>query len=112
MPRVFVAAIVVAALLPAGPVLADGDAAAGKVKAYTCAGCHGIPGYKNTYPTYHVPKLGGQHADYLEAALKAYRSGERRHATMEAQAQSLSDQDIADIAAWLSQQDGTEGDAP
>ena len=80
---------------------AEGDAAAGKVKAYTCYGCHGIVNYTNVYPSYHVPKLGGQHPEYIVAALKAYKSGERPHATMHAQAASLSDQDMADIAAYL-----------
>ncbi len=80
---------------------AEGDAAAGKVKAYTCYGCHGIVNYTNVYPSYHVPKLGGQYPEYIVAALKAYKSGERPHATMHAQAASLSDQDMADIAAYL-----------
>lgn len=75
---------------------------AGMEKANTCMGCHGIPGYSNAYPTYKVPKVGGQSPKYLEAALKAYRSGERPHGTMHAQAASMSDQDIADIAAYLS----------
>ena len=78
-----------------------GDAAAGKVKAYTCTGCHGIPGYNNVYPTYKVPKIGGQNYEYLAAALRAYRDGERHHSTMELQAASLSDQDIDDIAAYF-----------
>ena len=82
---------------------ASGDPAAGKDRFYTCVGCHGIPGYSNAYPTYHVPKVAGQHAAYIEAALKAYRSGAREHSTMHAQASSLSDQDIKDIAAYLSQ---------
>ena len=80
---------------------ADGDPAQGKIKAYNCLGCHGIPGYHNVYPTYKVPRLGGQHAAYLEASLKAYRDGNRSHPTMQAQGGSLSDQDIADIAAWF-----------
>ena len=83
---------------------APGDAAAGKERFYTCVGCHGIPEYSNAYPTYHVPKLAGQHATYIVSALKAYRSGARKHSTMHAQASSLSDQDIKDIAASLSQQ--------
>ena len=83
---------------------AQGDAAAGKDRFYTCLGCHGIPDYANAYPTYHVPKIAGQHATYIESALKAYRSGARKHSTMRAQASSLSDQDIKDIAAYLSQQ--------
>ncbi|HEX4376562.1 MAG TPA: cytochrome c [Steroidobacteraceae bacterium] len=84
---------------------AAGDAGRGKELAYTCLGCHGIENYKNVYPTYSVPELGGQHASYIVAALKEYRSGERSHATMHEQAQSLSDQDIEDIAAYFA---GTE----
>ena len=80
---------------------AAGDPVAGRDKAATCMGCHGVPSYMNAYPTYHVPKLGGQHAEYLEAALQAYRDGARGHSTMRAQAASLSDQDIADIAAYF-----------
>jgi len=79
-----------------------GDAAAGKTKAYTCHGCHGITGWKNPYPNYHVPKIGGQHYEYLVAALTEYRNGERAHPTMQAQGESLSDADIRDIAAYLS----------
>lgn len=85
-----------------GPALAGGSPEAGREKANTCMGCHGIPGYANAYPTYKVPKLGGQPAEYLAIALKAYREGERPHSTMHAQAVSLSDQDIDDIAAYLS----------
>jgi cytochrome c553 len=81
---------------------ADGDARRGKVLGYTCLGCHGIEDYKSVYPTYSVPKLVGQHPEYLVAALKAYRSKERSHGTMYAQAASLSDQDMEDIAAYLS----------
>jgi cytochrome c553 len=80
--------------------LAAGDAAAGRTKSESCLGCHGIPTYMNTYPTYHVPKLSGQHADYIVAALKAYRDGQRTHATMNAQAMSMSEQDMADIGAF------------
>ncbi|MEM9302070.1 MAG: cytochrome c [Pseudomonadota bacterium] len=89
-------------LLALAPAQAqDGDVEAGQIKAYTCTGCHGIPGYNNVYPTYHVPKLGGQNYDYLVAALKAYRDGSRNHATMQAQAGSMSDEDIADVAAYF-----------
>lgn len=80
---------------------ADGDAQAGRVKAETCIGCHGIEGYKNTYPTYRVPKLQGQNGAYISLALKAYRAGERKHPTMRSQAGVLTDQDIADIAAYI-----------
>src|SRR3954468_9936615 len=78
-----------------------GDAASGQKIAYTCNGCHAIPNYKNVYPTYSVPKLHGQRPQYIIAALKAYKSGERSHGTMHSQASSLSDQDMADVAAYL-----------
>ena len=80
---------------------AAGDVDAGREKANTCMGCHGIKGYANAYPTFRVPRLGGQSPEYLAAALKAYRNGERPHPTMSAQASSLSDEDIADLAAYL-----------
>ena len=88
-------------LLAAAGVQAAGDAEAGRLKANTCMGCHGIPAYNNVYPTYRVPKLGGQSAVYIASALHAYKSGERPHKTMQGQAASLSDQDIDDIAAYL-----------
>ena len=89
------------ALLAATGAQAAGDAEAGRVKANTCMGCHGIPGYNNVYPTYRVPRIGGQSVDYLAAALRAYKSGECPHKTMQGQASSLSDQDIDDIAAYI-----------
>jgi cytochrome c553 len=79
----------------------QGDARRGKAISYTCLGCHGIDGYKNAYPMYSVPKLEGQNPQYLEAALHGYRDGDRAHLTMHAQASTLSDQDIADIAAYF-----------
>ena len=85
----------------ASPVFAEGNAAEGRDKAETCLGCHGVKGYFNVYPTYHVPKLGGQGAKYIESALKAYKQGTRQHATMHANAENLSEQDIADIATFL-----------
>ncbi|MFN3701968.1 c-type cytochrome [Thermomonas sp.] len=81
---------------------AAGDAARGKGLAYTCRGCHGLTGYKNAYPSYHVPKIVGQSETYLRNALTEYRTGKRKHPTMQAQAQSFSEQDIADLAAYLS----------
>jgi len=81
---------------------AAGDAVAGKKKFYTCTGCHGIAGYRNAYPDYPVPKLAGQNEGYILNAMNAYRAGERKHPTMRAQAESLSEQDVADIAAFLS----------
>ena len=77
------------------------DGGRGAAISYTCLGCHGIPNYKNAYPNYSVPKLTGQHADYLVLALQAYRSGERAHVTMHAQASELSDQDMKDIATFF-----------
>lgn len=68
----------------------------------TCLGCHGVVSYNNIYPTYKVPKLGNQHKDYIISALKAYRSGERSHATMKAHAANLSDSDINKIAEYFS----------
>lgn len=79
-----------------------GDPVAGKQAFDACVGCHGIPGYSNVYPSFRVPKLGGQHAQYLINALNAYKNGDRPHETMRSQGASLSDQAIADIAAYLS----------
>ena len=83
------------------PPAFNGDAKRGHALSYTCLGCHGVTNYKNVYPTYSVPKLRGQRPEYLVAALKAYKSGERSHGTMHAQASSMSEQDMADIAAYL-----------
>lgn len=80
---------------------AKGDAVKGAKVAYTCLGCHGIAEYRNSYPNYHVPKVGGQNADYIVTALGEYRSGARKHPTMHAQASSMSDQDMQNIAAYL-----------
>ena len=93
---------VVALLVAANGAQAAGDPGRGKTLAYTCLGCHGIENYKNVYPTYSVPRLVGQHPEYLVAALKGYKNKERSHATMYVQAASLSDQDMQDIAAYLS----------
>ena len=79
-----------------------GNADTGRQLTYTCQGCHGVTGYKNAYPNYHVPKIVGQSPEYLSSALIEYKKGTRKHPTMQAQAQSFSDQDIADIAAFLS----------
>jgi len=89
-------------LMTATAAEAAGDAEKGKIKAFTCTGCHGIPGYNNVNPIYHVPRVGGQNAEYIENALKGYRSGERQHPTMSVQAKSLSDEDIQNIAAYFS----------
>ena len=84
-------------------VLAAGDAAAGEHKTAMCQGCHGIPDYKTAFPSvYRVPKLGGQHGGYIVKALQEYKAGERSHPTMRAIAAGLSDQDMADLAAYYS----------
>lgn len=92
----------VSAPAPAAPAAPVGNAETGRQLAYTCQGCHGITGYKNAYPSFKVPLIGGQSAEYLAQALHEYQQGKRKHPTMQAQAQSFSDQDIADIAAFLS----------
>ena len=83
------------------PAFAEGDADAGANIAYSCLGCHGIEGYRNAYPSYRVPKLGGQKAAYIAIALRGYRDGMRPHGTMSAQATSLTDEQIEDVAAYL-----------
>jgi cytochrome c553 len=89
--------------------LAQGqDSSAGQKKATMCIGCHGIPGYQASFPQVHkVPKIAGQNAKYIVAALGEYRKGERKHPTMGAVAGSLTDQDIADLAAFYEMQGAT-----
>ena len=87
---------------------AAGDPAAGAKKNFQCQGCHGIAGWKTAYPeVYSVPKLGGQKPAYIVAALKAYKKGERDHATMRAIAADLSDQDMEDLAAYYGAETAT-----
>jgi cytochrome c553 len=84
---------------------AKGSTTTAENKVANCIGCHGIPGYKASFPeVYQVPMLGGQSAKYIENALNAYKKGERKHPTMRGIAASLSDQDIADVAAYYAQQ--------
>ena len=90
-----------AALAVTSTARAEGDPEAGEQLAYTCMGCHGIDGYRNAYPSFRVPRLGGQREEYLVDALTAYKEGRRPHPTMQAQGGSLSSQDIEDIAAWF-----------
>jgi len=87
---------------PAAPATLTGDLARGKELTYTCQGCHGVTGYRNAYPNFHVPYIGGQAPQYLINALTEYQQGTRMHPTMQAQARSFSAQDIADIAAYIS----------
>ena len=97
-------ATLMAGMIATAAVHAEGDAKAGEIKAIPCMGCHGIPGYSNVYPTYHVPRVGGQHPEYIVAALKAYKAKERSHPTMQAQASSLSEEDMKNIAAYFASQ--------
>lgn len=93
------------AVLAAAPAAAQvqGNAEAGRQKSSMCVGCHNIPGYKTAFPSvYSVPKLDRQHGAYIVSALRAYKSGERQHPSMRAVAASLSDQDMADLAAFYS----------
>lgn len=80
-----------------------GDIKAGQGKIDMCIGCHGIPGYQTAFPEVHkVPKISGQSAAYIRSALDGYRTGSRKHPSMRGIAESLSDQDIADVAAYYS----------
>ena len=91
-----------ASAAPAAAGALVGDPKTGHQLTYTCQGCHGVTGYKNAYPTYSVPKITGQSQEFLVNALTAYKKGTRKHPTMQAQAQSFSDEDIAAIASYLS----------
>ncbi|RZI41324.1 cytochrome c [Herbaspirillum sp. HC18] len=89
----------------AGAADMAGNAGAGANKVAMCVGCHGIAGYKSTFPeVYQVPMIGGQSAKYIESALNAYKKGDRKHPSMRGIAAGLSDQDIADVAAYYAQQ--------
>jgi cytochrome c553 len=105
MKKLFV--LIALASLAQVSVAADvkGDVNAAKNKVAMCIGCHGIPGYKASFPeVYRVPMLGGQSEKYIAAALNAYKKGERKHPSMVGIAAGLSDQDIADVAAYYAQQ--------
>ena len=83
---------------------AAADVAAGQKKAAMCIGCHGIAGYQASFPEIHkVPKISGQNAKYIVAALTAYKKGERKHPTMRGLAASLTDEDMADLGAFYEQ---------
>lgn len=101
IPRLIPAALMAMFILP---LQASEDTDRGAVLADTCLGCHGIKGYRNAYPNYRVPKLGGQHQAYLVIALQGYKAGTRSHPTMIAQSDTLSDQDMQDLAAYFADQ--------
>ena len=95
------AALALVAAGPAGAAQGQGNPDAGRAKSSMCVGCHNIPGYKTAFPAvYSVPKLDGQHASYIVSALRQYKSGERSHPSMRGIAATLSDQDMADLAAF------------
>lgn len=99
-----VAALSAAASFSAAAQAPAGDADAGRAKTAMCAGCHEIPGWQTSFPeVYKVPRIAGQHQPYIVHALQAYKSGERSHPTMRAIAASLSDKDMADLAAYYGQ---------
>ena len=101
LARIVLAAALLAAACTGPAAAAEGDAAVGAKKIQMCQGCHGIAGFRTAYPdVYHVPRLGGQSPAYIVAALKAYKAGDRNHPTMRGIAASLSDQDMADLAAY------------
>ena len=88
------------------------DAKAGETKIAMCIGCHGIHGYKASFPeVYQVPMISGQNAKFITSALNAYKKGERKHPTMRGIAETLSDQDIADVAAYYEAHGKVEGAA-
>ena len=101
LPALLLCALPLCAFAQNAPV---GDAAAGYQKTAMCSGCHGIDGWRTAFPeVYKVPKIGGQHSAYIVKALQAYKSGDRQHPSMRAIAGSLSDKDMADLAAYYSQ---------
>lgn len=106
IPTVFAFAVACTTALASGSSFAQdikGDAKAGEGKVAMCVGCHGIKGYQASFPeVYKVPMIAGQSAGYIKAALTAYRGGDRKHPSMRGIADSLSDQDIADVAAYYS----------
>lgn len=88
-------------LVIAGTAQAGGDAVKGKKNTQMCIGCHGIDGYRTAFPkVYNVPKIGGQHPEYLVKALQAYKTGARSHPSMKGISENLSTQDMEDLAAY------------
>ena len=112
--RLAVPCVTVATLLGATATVSaqdiKGDAKVGQTKAAMCIGCHGIVGYQASFPEiYKVPKISGQGAKFIVSSLDAYKKGERKHPTMRGISESLSDQDMADLAAYYSTHGVVEG---
>jgi cytochrome c553 len=101
-------ALLAATVLAAPALATETPAQRGKDLTYTCSGCHGIEKYKNAYPQYNVPKIAGQNYEYLVAALQNYKTEQRKHPTMRAQAKSFSEDDIKAIASFLSSLKGAK----
>ncbi len=100
-PLLLAKLVVVTGAMLLAPLAQAQDPAAGQKKAATCIGCHGIPGYQASFPqVYRVPKIAGQNAKYITAALNAYKKGDRKHPTMRAVATALTDADMADLSAY------------
>lgn len=98
--RIALASLLLAAMLPV-QAQTPGSAEAARSKVSMCIGCHGIPMYRTVYPeVYSVPMIAGQSPDYIVKALQAYRAGDRSHPSMRGIARSLTDQDMADVAAY------------
>jgi cytochrome c553 len=98
------AAVALSAVVFAQAPAATGNAEIGSQKIQMCQGCHGIPGWRTAYPeVYRVPKIAGQHQAYIVKALQEYKSGARTHPSMRAIASSLSDADMANVAAYYAQ---------
>lgn len=112
--RTLVALASAAALVPtAGAQGVKANPGAGSKKVAMCIGCHGIPGYQASFPEIHkVPMISGQGSAYIAAALAAYKKGERKHPTMRGIAESLSEQDIADVAAYYAGNGGASTPPP
>lgn len=116
MKTLFPAMLALCALTVGANVQAQdkaGDAAAGHGKNAMCVGCHSLPGYQASFPEIHkVPMIAGQNAKYIAAALHAYKKGERKHPTMRGISESLSEQDIADLAAYYESEGGARAELP
>lgn len=110
--KCIITAVLITALVLPAEAGSAGDSDRGAVLAETCLGCHGIPGYRNAYPSYRVPKLGGQYEDYIVLGLQGYKNLGRAHPTMRAQAATLTEQDMWDLAAFFAAQGKPEQGRP
>ena len=107
MTHVLALALIAAVAVFSTPSASAQDIKAGERNAAMCIGCHGIPGYQSSFPEVHrVPMISGQNAKYIVSSLQAYKKGDRKHPTMRAIAQGLTDQEMADLAAFYEQQAG------